>query len=299
LISLLGVKNIIKRQFDLDLRVGSVTMSEVIMRGGKIYYGSIPRGKEDFQFYFRGDGISIADKIIKDKISLNAHLNSSEIESKIEGVSCRLLPFLPIRGKILCLIVEPIVKIEDEDIIFKKFFDVLKKEGSLDRLKPLSILNHKRPWLSKFWKSEAQLNSGGNKIFQIYKSRFKVIFESILGTLFFKLNFSNPFVGKPSQYTERLLLQSDWIKMDGVLRLVLDITGDEKESILNILKIMYLEKKIFYGFHESPTAVMTCHLISYKGDNHSHFIDGSDGGLTMAANNLKKQKKEYLIKNDK
>ena len=37
---------------------------------------------------------------------------------------------------------EPKVKIEDEDIILKTLFDVLKKDGSWDFLKPGSKLPH-------------------------------------------------------------------------------------------------------------------------------------------------------------
>jgi hypothetical protein len=47
-----------------------------------------------------------------------------------------------------------------------------------------------------------------------------------------------------------------------------------------------------YGLHESKAAIMTC-LIFTAGQDHAHFVDGSDGGYAMAAKALKKNLADY------
>jgi len=45
-----------------------------------------------------------------------------------------------------------------------------------------------------------------------------------------------------------------------------------------------------YGIHASPAAIITCIIFNY-GTDHVHFLDGSDGGYTMAAKEMKRQLK--------
>ena len=42
-----------------------------------------------------------------------------------------------------------------------------------------------------------------------------------------------------------------------------------------------------YGMHVSATALMTCLVGSAVGHDHVHFVDGGDGGYTIAAKGLK------------
>ena len=75
---------------------------------------------------------------------------------------------------------------------------------------------------------------------------------------------------------------------DSTLRLILDVTAKEQEMIRTHLDAEREAGRIVYGAQESPAALITCSVVSYAGD-HLHFIDGSDGGYTRAAQMLKSQ----------
>ena len=61
------------------------------------------------------------------------------------------------------------------------------------------------------------------------------------------------------------------------------------------LEKMRAEGKIKFGMHRSREAIVTCLVEDYNG-NHTHFVDGSDGGYAMAAVQLKAQLSERKSK---
>jgi hypothetical protein len=117
-----------------------------------------------------------------------------------------------------------------------------------------------------------------------------VLIENLITKLIFKFNIKNPVVGNPRDYTEALLIQSDWIKMDGVFRMVLDVNEETKNEILSRLEKLSKMGKILYGVSTSDSVVMTCHLFSGKNQEHIHLVDGSACGLNRAAQVLKEKK---------
>ena len=82
---------------------------------------------------------------------------------------------------------------------------------------------------------------------------------------------------------------SDYFKFDDSLRMVIDCTQEEHGKIKKYLEELRHENKVFYGIHESSSALMTCLVENIKQGGHIHFIDGNDGGYAMAAKQLKKQ----------
>ena len=51
---------------------------------------------------------------------------------------------------------------------------------------------------------------------------------------------------------------------------------------------MEKNNEIIFGFYVSKESVMSCYVQSMD-KNHVHFVDGSDGGYTKAAEVLKKK----------
>ena len=71
--------------------------------------------------------------------------------------------------------------------------------------------------------------------------------------------------------------------------MVIDIPSSEMEKILSILEQFRRKNQIFYGTHTSTGALMTCIVIDRDGE-HIHFIDGADGGYSLAAAQMKSQR---------
>ena len=89
-------------------------------------------------------------------------------------------------------------------------------------------------------------------------------------------------------YKQRLITNTDYRKFDEVLRMVISGTRDQRQQLETYLSSLLNQRQVVYGLHASSAAVITCMVFDY-GDDHIHFLDGSDGGYAMAAKSMKKQ----------
>ena len=71
--------------------------------------------------------------------------------------------------------------------------------------------------------------------------------------------------------------------------MILDCTLEIAESIEALFMELHTQGKIAFGIHRSDHALMTCLVFSLAKGEHVHFVDGSDGGFTMAAVQFKAQ----------
>jgi len=76
---------------------------------------------------------------------------------------------------------------------------------------------------------------------------------------------------------------SDFRKFDDGLRLTLDCTPEEIDSVEAILVAARARGEIDFGLHRQSHALMTCLVPSGRPDSHLHFLDGMGGGYTKAA----------------
>ncbi|RYZ58941.1 MAG: DUF3095 family protein [Proteobacteria bacterium] len=282
----------------LELRVGKISVADLRRQNGEISIGYLRGAGVETVPYFRGSGIALADRLIKESWSRESFdsLMLSSDTPDLSGLSCLHRPFRSRRGKILSVIVE--LRTErgeaSEDEILARIFAMLSEAGPLNRLRPIQEENLERAWLNETWKAESKLKAQAKNSISLGVNEALVILRQYVSNSFFRLDFLGKFVGKKSIYMKRLLQQSDWIKMDGVLRLVIDVDANEEKMIRKLLEDLRQEGKVLYGIHESDSALMTCHLRSMRTQEHSHFIDGAEGGLTIASIQLKEQKLELL-----
>jgi len=90
------------------------------------------------------------------------------------------------------------------------------------------------------------------------------------------------------QYKHQVTENTDFRKFDATLRMVLDLTEDERSGVLALLEHERDAGRVVYGIHQAAAALMTCLVRSYDGD-HLHFVDGADGGYALAAKQMKAQ----------
>ena len=84
---------------------------------------------------------------------------------------------------------------------------------------------------------------------------------------------------------------SDCRKFDDMLRMVLDCSQQQADTIRHYLEALHEQGLVFYGLHEANASLMTCFVGSVADGGHIHFIDGGDGGYATAAVQLKVQVK--------
>ncbi len=97
------------------------------------------------------------------------------------------------------------------------------------------------------------------------------------------------FLFDASTYKKTINRHSDYRKFDDTLRLIIDSSTEDYEQLQQELEKSYLEGEIYYGLFASREALMTCFVENTSQGEHLHFIDGGDGGLAMAARQLKSQ----------
>ena len=93
----------------------------------------------------------------------------------------------------------------------------------------------------------------------------------------------------PIPYLRELTENTDYVKFDEALRVIVDVSEEQKERILKKLDAHYRDGEIYFGHHADPCALLTCYIRGPK--RHIHFIDAGGGGYAMASKQLKAQKR--------
>jgi hypothetical protein len=91
-----------------------------------------------------------------------------------------------------------------------------------------------------------------------------------------------------SQYKIILARNADVKKFNDCFRQILAGNAAQREVLIAWLDQRFLERELVYGAHVADRAQMTCMIFNYSG-RHLHFIDGANGGLSMAAKALKER----------
>jgi len=88
-------------------------------------------------------------------------------------------------------------------------------------------------------------------------------------------------------YERDLVVNTDFRKFDGSLRLVLAGTSAQREALTAYLEGLQATGTVAYGVHVARSALMTC-LIEERQGAHFHFVDASGGGYAAAAASMKR-----------
>lgn len=94
------------------------------------------------------------------------------------------------------------------------------------------------------------------------------------------------------RYLAQLVDLTDTLVIDGRINTVIAGTAEQRERLEAGLQDLEEEGLIFYGLAVGRESVMSCY-VSDRTDKHIHFVDGADGGYTLAAGVLKRKLRLY------
>lgn len=269
-----------KTQFKLELRVAIISVQKIYELGGKLDVAKYELSEKNYIAQFRGGGVDIADKLAKSENS-PYNLNASENGyPDLTGLTCRWAPLSNDQGTILTLIIKP----ESKDIIPKILTNIktITNANSLKDLSPLKINKLKAKWPPPIHlEAKAEVKNGN-----YLKVYLLTLITNFLVYLFVKFDLDTKDFSM-TKYKKEILSNADYKKFDDTLKLVLDCSIVKSEEILNFLKEEEAKGLIKFGHFKSKDAVMTCMVFSKDNNEHIHFIDGSNGGYTMASKELK------------
>jgi hypothetical protein len=283
-----ALKEIAKRGFALDLRIGIIKVDEILKQGASIEVAKFKLIGQKSVAIFKGGGITLAEKKIK------SELDKYEIKGRIKHMidlnklSCRWNAIPAKRGKNLSLLVQ----VTDKNNM-SIYHDVLQKleeiyEGKLDDANPVNFEQLSYKSFTECYKNEKRLHS------TIWSMAFvKRISSIFLSVLLFKIGLPRK-VFNPEPYIASMGTHSDYRKFDDMLRMTIDCSPKQIEQISEYLVNLHQQGDIYYGMHTSDNSIMTCFVDGLSMGNHIHFIDGDNGGFAMAAKGLKEQQNQLV-----
>ncbi len=281
---LCALRALAEKNFGLGLRVGMVSVKELIEEGWPVKVGKyLLPGKYPLAA-FRGGAVTRAEEKIRADSSRYNVVERPHGETDLSKLSCRWQPLTAEKGIIMALLVE--ARTDDKDRSYTFFMNKLSEilKGRIEEANPVKNSAMRYRPLGEMLSADIR--------YQTSKLRLVPrIFETIAASVLFGGGLFRLF-GTLRNYFQSTPSHSDYRKFDDMLRMVLDVTPSQAQEIKSLCRSMYADNTIYFGIHCSDQALMTCYVPSMQDRAHLHFVDGGDGGYAMAARQLKSQIKD-------
>ena len=293
--ALLATQQLAKREFDMDLRVGVVSVKVVVAANYPVKIAKFKVSENYSQAVFIGGGLTRATELIKDPVAGNIYSiknNGVSPKADFSGLECRWQDIPSKYGEIVTLLV--MVRSDFYPQNHQFYRNILKKiqyiYGKENSLNPIDRKNLKLTLNSAKLIKETLVRASSASWLdrQLYLSKIQL--ETALGSLLMNLKVKTEDLDW-GVYKDIAIAATDYRKFDDMLRMV--ISGNEwrRKKLTGYLERNYREGKLVYGLHVSDRALMTC-LVFERGGRQVHFVDGADGGYALAAKDMKERMNE-------
>ncbi len=283
--ALCGLRTLAKNEFNMQLRVGCVSVKEIYDSGGTIEFAKNELSSSKCIAMFRGGGLIIAEDLIKGNEDKYEIPFQNAPPSSLNGLTCNWKELPNKRGQMLSLLV---ISNNENSSVYPDFLSFLDStfNGNFNEANPVNT----EQLALKSMSDIIQSNLRSNRLFSI--DLLINVFQSFvvkLSTWFHIPTFGTHKSGRFGEYVPTMRTHADYRKFDDVLRMVLDCSEHQIQEIEKYLESRYKDGQLLYGTHRSNTALMTCYVRDIEPGQHIHFIDGGNGGYAMAAKQLKGQ----------
>ena len=279
-------QNNVKKEFNIDLRVGYLSVSELYEAKAQINIAKVSINELYSIPIVLGNGLQYAEKLIKSKVINVTNVKENTSELNLEGMECRWNRILPPTNsdEVVCLIIH-VMNESEQATLFKKVLDKADLiYGKHQKRNPISL-------------SKLRMDAGLRKIKMELKMR-KPSFHFIE----WMKNWVFMIVGKywylprkdGKKYLSELIKLADIFVLDGKMSMVISGKLTQRKQLLQYLDKMEADGEILYGVHVSQESIISCYVRNREA-HHIHFIDGGDGGYTKAAIVLKKKLKANTL----
>lgn len=275
--------------FGMELRAGMVSVAELKAAGGVVRVARFRISGSVTMAMFSGGGLSLAEKWVKDPAGGSRHAVVAAAAADpgvFDGFQCRWRPVPSRRGQVISLL---ILAREGDGRGYPAILEGIS--ATLGR--PVEGLCPIEPERMRLASGLAQLRadarvatrSSGGVVFSLHQ--LKTWLGLRVGNFLFRMGWK---VGRfnGATYRQEVVENTDYRKFDDLLRMVLDLTREEIARLRAYLESERQAGRVYYGLHESDSALMTCFIRDFGGQ-HLHFLDGSNGGYAMAARQMKQQ----------
>ncbi len=282
--ALATLRNNAKYNFELSLRVGSISVESLKQYGYRLKLAKIKIVEDYTQAIFLGAGLSQAEKIIKSDKRFLTKKEGEEKKLNLSGLQCRWNEIEPPAHKkdILVLIINPVKK-HKQTIIYQKILgDIEKVYGSFKKRHPISSIEIGHTSGFNSMAKASKLKYGHVNIFYAFFQMMK----SFMSKIYIKSNIKLPIELHEDYIDGDIATATDTLKIDGSLKTIIAGTKKQRDELLKKLERREKHGEIVFGHFGTDSTTITCYV--HKRDKeYINFIDGTNGGYVRAAQELK------------
>ena len=278
-----GIRNLARNGFDLEMRTGEVSVGELLDDGFEVLVARFRSSPHVDLAMLAGRGITEAERRIK---ASDESPPEGASKADFSGFECRWQPIPSRRGHFASLLVQATG--DDAASTYRRVLGAISTilgEAAPGRPVAPETLELQRPGDRYDHEARVRSQAASGARYQLRNAVAKV--SAMVGTQLMKRQVDA--LGFPgSTYRDEVVANTDFRKFDDMLRMVIDVTPQQREQIADMLDRERSAATLHYGLHIAATSLMTCAIGDYRGD-HVHFVDGADGGYALAAKQLKRQ----------
>jgi len=278
--------------FNLALRVGMVPIRELVEKGRAVRVARFQLSPGNALALFAGGGVELAETLVKSPATAARYsVRDDRVDYEdldLAGLSCRWEPLPSRNGVIFSVLVQALAPTADGAARTYRAVTACIRDilgTSPDAGNPVAAESLRFRWPPRGLWLEARALAAGRSPWRLWP---RLLLESFLQGLIDRFGLS---VGGMDgrHYREELRLHSDFRRFNDTLRMVVDCTPAQAADIEAFLASLHEDEEVAYGTHRSDAALMTCLVFSLERSDHMHFLDGTNGGFTLAARGLKAQ----------
>lgn len=274
--------------YGLRLRVGSVSVSELLKAGKQLRIAKWAVAPGYDQAVFLGDGLALADTLIKaDPATSQFPEEEQPTEVDLTGLMCRWQEIQPTSPKeeVVCAIIDA-TDTNAQASVYARVLEALDEiYGEYQTRHPVNTQNLTPSLEARNLQRKALLSTGACPPLNFVKE----FVRACLSTASFKTSVG---IGnfQPQKYLEELLLATDTLHVAGSLLTIISGTMEQRMRFREALEKFEQSGMLIFGLAACPASVMTCYVQRYDA-RHIHFLDGQDGGYTQASKEWKTKRK--------
>ncbi|MCM0020478.1 MAG: DUF3095 domain-containing protein [Tagaea sp.] len=272
-----------KNEIGVPLRVGLVPVGALTDAGYDVRAALQDFGGGNVFGQFFGEGVMAADAWVK----ADARWRIAPAEGPlpgIEGLSCRWQPVPASRGRVMCVIVDPVPGERGREALARlsAAFETIVPGATAAPLGDGARLSPKGVPARRALEVEMRAQPRGKRLARLAAALAGMAILKIVHALGGKLGKIDT-----NRYRRTLAERSDHRKLAGGPRLVLDVTDAEAEAIEAALAREEAAGNVAYGTSRAGATTITCLVGDFMADRHIHFVDGDGLGFWRAASALK------------
>lgn len=268
----------VQKNLFLELKVGAIAAGEMYKENRLIKIARFKATPSLNVPIVLGTGLKAAEKKIKenfvqtpDKVEENYALN-------LEGMECRWDEIAPPKEaeRIACLLVDCPVEEKQAEVYHKVISQMNKIFGKYEERQPISRRKLKLDLRLPKIRREMYARLGKYDFVYLITNWF----YTLMGSFWFKFSSSG------GDYLQEISQLSHTLMVDGTLNCIISGTTDKIDQLIDYLDELEAQQAMTYGIHITHASIMSCY-VQNRSQEHVHFIDGTEGGFTKAAEMFK------------